>query len=474
VAQVVEEDGVRHVPRRPARPVPAQRAILAPVRAAGAGGVGAPRALGTPGAVQRTYLTLMLGNTLAASFIWGINTLFLLDAGLSNAQAFAANAFFTLGMILFEIPTGVVADTMGRRRSYLLGTLTLAGSTAAYWGLWALEGPFWAWALVSVLLGLGFTFFSGAVEAWLVDALHSVGHEGPLDPVFGRGQVVAGAAMLAGSVAGGVVAQTTNLGVPFLLRVAVLLAMFAIAARVMHDQGFTPARHETVGTAVAATLHASLRYGLGHPPVRWVMVAMPFVSGVTFYAFYALQPLLVDLWGDPDAYAVAGAAAAVVAGAQIVGGMLAGRVAAAVRRRTSVLVPAVSGGALLLVGTGAAGAAGWFWAVLLLAAGWALLGALATPVQSAYLNAMIPTAQRATVLSFASLMGSGGGVVVQPALGRAADVAGYPASLAIGGAIQLAAAPFLLLSRRLHDPADRTGTGGAGAAAAAAPDDERS
>ena len=56
----------------------------------------------------------MLGNTLAASLIWGINTIFLLDAGLSNLEAFAANAFFSAGMVLFEVPTGIVAD---RRRA---------------------------------------------------------------------------------------------------------------------------------------------------------------------------------------------------------------------------------------------------------------------------------------------------------------------------------------------------------------------
>src|SRR6188474_3047618 len=113
--------------------------------------------------IQRVYLTLMLGNTLAASFIWGINTLFLLDAGLSNAQAFAANAFFTAGLVLFEIPTGVIADTRGRRMSYLLGTFTLAVSTLLYLLMWRVSAPFWAWALTSALLGLGFTFFSGAV-----------------------------------------------------------------------------------------------------------------------------------------------------------------------------------------------------------------------------------------------------------------------------------------------------------------------
>src|SRR4029450_8571599 len=106
----------------------------------------------TPRSIQRTYYGLLLGNTLAASLIWGINTIFLLDAGLSNLEAFAANAFFTAGMVLFEVPTGVGADVWGRRRSFLLGTLTLSGATALYVMLWAVHGSFWQWAAVSILL----------------------------------------------------------------------------------------------------------------------------------------------------------------------------------------------------------------------------------------------------------------------------------------------------------------------------------
>ena len=109
-------------------------------------------------------------------------------------------------MLVFEIPTGVVADTVGRRASYLLGTVTLMASTLLYVLLWELAAPFWSWALVSMLLGLGFTFFSGAVEAWLVDALTATGFDGDLETVFGRGQIVGGAAMLTGSVAGGFIA----------------------------------------------------------------------------------------------------------------------------------------------------------------------------------------------------------------------------------------------------------------------------
>jgi MFS family permease len=160
----------------------------------------------TAGGVQHVYLLLLLLHTLAASFIWGINTLFLLDGGLNNAQAFGANAFFTAGMVVFEVPTGIVADTRGRRMSYLLGTFTLAVSTMLYLGMWYTAAPFWAWAIASAALGLGFTFFSGAVQAWLVDALTDTGFfrsGGKLETVLARGKVVEGAAMLGGSVAEG-------------------------------------------------------------------------------------------------------------------------------------------------------------------------------------------------------------------------------------------------------------------------------
>jgi len=77
--------------------------------------------------VQRVYLLLVLLTTLATSLIWGVNTLFLLDAGLSFFEVFIANAAFSAGMVLFEVPTGVIADGWGRRVSFLLGTVTLAG-----------------------------------------------------------------------------------------------------------------------------------------------------------------------------------------------------------------------------------------------------------------------------------------------------------------------------------------------------------
>jgi len=401
--------------------------------------------------VQRTYLVLILGNTLAASFIWGINTLFLLDAGLTNFEAFAANAFFTAGMVIFEVPTGVVADAWGRRTSYLLGTVTLAASTLLYYLLWLVHAPMWQWAIVSMLLGLGFTFFSGAVDAWLVDALHFAGYEGSLEAVFGRAQVVGGAAMLAGSVAGGFIAQATSLGVPFLVRVGVLCAMFVVAFVLMRDLGFTPAARTTPGRAVREILRTSVHYGLGNPPVRWLMLAAPFISGVGIYAFYAMQPYLLDLYGDTGAYGIAGLAAAILAGSQVLGGLCAARVRALLRRRTTALIAGTTAGAVLLA---VLGLTHGFWVALATLVVWGVIGAAITPIHQGYLNDLIPSKQRATVLSFDSLMGSAGGVVIQPALGRAADAWGYGTSYVVGAAVQLLAVPFLVASRREHSPAD--------------------
>ena len=80
------------------------------------------------------------------------------------------------------------------------------------------------------------------------------------------------------------------------------------------------------------------------------------------------------------------------------------------------------------------------------------------PIRQAYLNGLIPSEQRATILSFDSLLGSSGGVVVQPALGRAADVWGYATSYVLGAAISALALPFIALSRWRNEPADTAQT----------------
>jgi MFS family permease len=237
--------------------------------------------------------------------------------------------------------------------------------------------------------------------------------------------------------------------------VGVLLVMFAVAFGLMHDVGFTPERSPHPLRATRAVLSASIENGLKIPPVRYVMLAAPFSAGVGIYVFYALQPFLLELFGDPRAYSIAGLAAAIVAGAEVVGGWLAPYVRRLFRKRTSVLILSGSISAVLLVVLGFTRV---FWVALALLTLWAVIDSAATPVRQAYVNDMIPSKQRATVLSFDSLMGSSGGVVVQPVLGRTADLYGYPVSLALAGIVQSLAVPFLVASRRQGSPADTANT----------------
>ena len=255
--------------------------------------------------------------------------------------------------------------------------------------MWQTGAPFVAWATGSVLLGLGFTFFSGATEAWLVDGLTATGYTGTLDAAFAKGQVATGIAMMGGSIGGGLLAQVTNLGVPYLVRAGLLALTFVVAWRAMHDVGFAPRPRVSVTAEMRDIVRASLDHGLLNPPVRWLMLAAPFGMGVSVYGFYAAQPYLLELYGSADSYAIAGLTAGLVAGAQIAGGLSAARIARLFRRRTSALLLTAGISVLVLAGIGLVAS---FWLTFVLLAVWAVMFAAATPIRQAYLNGLIPSA----------------------------------------------------------------------------------
>jgi MFS family permease len=161
--------------------------------------------------------------------------------------------------------------------------------------------------------------------------------------------------------------------------------------------------------------------------------------------------LLLELWGDPKAYSIASLAAAIVAGSQIVGGILAPLARRLFRKRTTVLILSGIIGVGLLLGLGFTTN---FWIALVILTVWGVASSIDDPIRRAYMNGLIPSNQRATVLSFESLMGNVGGIGIQPALGRVADLSGYAFSLVVGGVISAVAVPFIALSRKQHAPAD--------------------
>jgi MFS family permease len=259
-----------------------------------------------------------------------------------------------------------------------------------------------------------------------------------------------GVAMLIGTVAGGVIAQATDLGVPYILRAIMLALTFGVAFAWMHDVGFSAKKGASFGAEMRAILKSSLDHGFRKPPVRWLMLGAPF-SGVAMYAFYAMQPYLLELYGRKDSYSTAGLAAAIVAGTQIIGGYLVRYVGKVCMRRTTFLVfgAVLSATALAIIGL-----IPRFGVALALFASWGIVFAAVSPVRQAFINGQIPSAQRATVLSTDNLLASAGGVVFQPPLGRIAEAWGYPASYVASALLELLALPFVLLARRERAPSD--------------------
>src|SRR3989442_9393710 len=110
------------------------------------------------------------------SLIWGIDTLFKLGAGLDIFHVMLTNAAFTLGSMVFEIPTGVVADTVGRRISLLLCLATLFVTTLLYVGIAWRGGGFLPFAPGSGVLRVRSPFYTGGLDPLVRGPLKGTGH----------------------------------------------------------------------------------------------------------------------------------------------------------------------------------------------------------------------------------------------------------------------------------------------------------
>jgi MFS family permease len=405
-----------------------------------------------PKRVIRSYLVISGLFTLSASLIWGINTLFLLDAGLSIFEVFVANAAFTAAMALFEIPTGVVADTRGRRASFLLSEATLALGTVAYVGVAAINGGLLLFCLAGVILGLGYTFYSGAVEAWLVDALQATGYRHELDGVFAKASIVASVAMIVGTVGGGLLGQL-DLSIPYLVRAALIVIAFAVGFWTMHDIGFTPRTMRLQGIVgeMRKVARAGITYGWRKPAVRLLVVESFVTWGFFSWAWYAWQPYFLELYGK-DAIWLSGLIASLFALAGIAGNALVGKLARPGGRRTTILLGAAAVSTATMVATGAVR---YFWVTVPVFLLGAVAGGVLQPVRQTFLHQSIPTSERATLVSFDSLMGSLGSVGGQTGLGFLSQERSIPAGFVVGGLATILALPIFGRLRGLREPADR-------------------
>ena len=403
---------------------------------------------------ERRYLLLTALRWLPVGITIPVTVLLALSRGLTLADVGLVFLAHSLLVALLELPTGGLADALGRRPVLVASGVLHLLSCLAY----ATAGSLAGFLLGAGLLAVGRALDSGPLEAWFVDAVRSADPAADLAPGLARAGVADCLALAAGAVVGGLGPGLLGvaLALPYLAAVVLdLLSIGAVlllvtpaapAADGVLPAGVPPSALTTVRDGVLAvpgTVRSAVALAVGDSALRRVLV-LSLVCGTSLGTLELLGPaLFAELSGSSSG---GSGVFGVVMAASFLGGAtgyaLARRSRRLARGSTRWAVAALtlgSGLALLTVAAAdtvlvaAAAYAGFY---LLNAAGWPLLRALA--------HARVGAGQRATVVSAWSLALQAGGAlsnVVSPRLGGTGRAYAVAAGLAVVGAVVAAGLP---------------------------------
>jgi MFS family permease len=399
---------------------------------------------------QRVYYLLTAVSGFLFTFAFTLLLVFHVRvAELSPVQLVLVGTVMEVTCFLGEVPTGVLADVRSRTLSVQLGLILIGLSLLLQGSL-----PVFGWILAAqVVWGIGYTFTSGAIEAWIAG---EVGEE-RLTHVFLRGQRFALTAMILGSVAAGAVG-VLDLRLPMLLAGAGYVVLALVLVAVMREPGFTPAAaggRLTFGQ-MRDTLTAGLRQARRRPLVRSFLL-ISLLAGLSGEAFDRLWTAhVLDSFTLPAVFGISSAAAWFAAFA-IVGQLIGLGVNYAVERAglTGNAHPSALLAVLTLIqvaGMAGLALAGSLWPAI--GALWArdAARALAGPLESAWLNRGIDSPSRATVLSVNSQFDAIGQVAGGPPLGALAGRTSVPVALLCSAGLLL---PVAVIFARLGRLASR-------------------
>lgn len=399
--------------------------------------------------VRRRYLVLRGVRWLPSGLFIPVMVLLMTERGFTLTTIGMAVAAQGVVVLCLELPTGGLADAVGRR-PVLLGATVVDAVAVGMFALWADTLPVLmaAWALQGVYRALE----SGPLDAWYVDAALAADPDADIETGLAHGGVVLGVAIAVGSVLSSIVVALDpfpaieSLAAPLVVYVAVRVVELVLLGVLMTEVR-TPvgvagllATVRTVPTVVAdgvrvvrrsralqALVAVELFWGFGM--VTWENLMPPHLEAVVGSAERAaalLGPVSAAAW-------VASAAAA-----------------AAVPWATRRWGPAPTAAAmrvgqgLTVLGMGLAG--GPVGVVVGYLATYAIHGA-ANPVHQGLLHREVDSAHRTTVLSVNSMVAMPAGAIGGIALGALADGTSVPLAMGVGAAVLAAAAPLYLVAR---------------------------
>ena len=369
----------------------------------------------------------------------GIWMLYLAAQGMSLLEIGLLEGIFHITSLIMETPTGVVADIFGRKASRLIGCVLAVLSAA----LMIISDSFALFAVSFVVSALSYNFESGAGDALVYDSLLLDGHEGAYMKVAGRTEVVFQTAGIAALVLGGLIG---NIEYKFAYYAAIALGVASLlAGTLMKEPATERPRHANMAEALKRQYVDSFAALRGSARLKYLLFVMPVFSASVTLSFYYMQIAWEAAQASTLTIGLYLAASSLAAAA---GAAFAHRIERRLGER-AILAALPMALALLIFALR-------FPAVSLYA--FCLLNALEAilfVVTRAYINRIIPSAQRATILSLESTLFSLMMILLFPLFGAISDRLTVPVTfLLLGGVMTLLAIGNVWLGRRHNRSGD--------------------
>jgi len=358
--------------------------------------------------IKLDYLNTFITNLNMQSSIW---VLYLAYCGLSLAEIGLVEGIYHATSILCEIPSGAVADLLGRKKSMVLSKICIMISCL----IMLFARSFWLFALSFAIQSLGNNFNSGSEEALVYDSMKGLGREEEYMRVNGRLDVLIEVAQGIATVLGGVLAEYSYFWCYGACLVIAALALFPVL--LMMEAPYTDGKKERVGIGamVAEHFHASVAIFRADRRIGKVIIYYSVIFTAETVFFFYSQQYYSELGYNKIQISLI---LLIVGICSCAGAVLSERIFRRAGRKTGFVAAVVIGAAMLCYGLGN---------IVLSAAVFAAAGfcnAMLYPVQSDQLNRLIPSRQRATLISVNSMCFSVGMILVFPLAGGLADCFG--------------------------------------------------
>jgi MFS family permease len=240
--------------------------------------------------ITKLYILVVLRWLL---FIMPIIVLFFYENGLNQTEIMILQSIFSIGIVVFEIPSGYFSDVFGRKYTLVIGSII---STIAF-AIYSFTSGFWGFLVAELVLGLGASFISGTDSAMIYDSLIQAGRENEYAKIEGRRTSAANFSETSASIVGGLLA-TVSLRLPFYVELIVMSLTIPLAMSLVE-----PERHKFDNSkGNIKGILSIVRFAIHeHAEVKWLIFYSSVIGSSTLTMVWFIQPYL-DFVGLPVAY----------------------------------------------------------------------------------------------------------------------------------------------------------------------------